>query len=172
MMWLYGVLAFVAAQRLIELHVARKHADALLARGGIEIAREQHPWFIALHAAWLLAMFDFVPPTAMPNWSLLAAFALLQCARIWVIASLGPNWTTRVITVPGAPLVRKGPYRFVRHPNYAIVALEIAFLPLAFGAWTIAAAFTIANAVLLTWRIKAEDRAIAPPIQRQLHLDQ
>jgi methyltransferase len=161
-MWLFAVLSVVAVQRLIELRVAQRHTRALLSRGGIEIARGQHQWFIVLHACWLLAMFDFVPATATPNWLLLVAFALLQCARIWVIMSLGPYWTTRVITVPTAPLVRRGPYRFLRHPNYAIVALEIALLPLAFGAPTIALLFSIANAMLVAWRLRAEDGALSP----------
>lgn len=160
-MWIYPVLAIVAVQRLIELRVAEQRTRALLARGGIEIAREQHPWFVALHSSWLLAMLIFVPAAAIPNRWLLVAFALLQCGRIWVITSLGPYWTTRVITVPNAPLVRRGPYRFLRHPNYAIVVLEIGLLPLAFGAWEIAAFFSIANAILLTWRIRAEDSALS-----------
>jgi methyltransferase len=159
---LYVVLALVAAQRIVELCYARRNTRALLARGGVETARAQHPWFVTLHAAWLLAMLVFVPARTPPDWWLLGAFALLQGARIWVIASLGPYWTTRLITLPGAPLVRRGPYRLLRHPNYAIVALEIAALPLAFGAWIIALVFSAANAALLTWRIKAEDAALAP----------
>jgi methyltransferase len=98
----------------------------------------------------------------MPNVALLAIFVLSQLARLWIIASLGPYWTTRVITLPGAPLVREGPYAFMRHPNYAIVCIEIAILPLAFGAWQIALFFTVANAALLAWRIRAEDAALDP----------
>jgi methyltransferase len=159
--WLYGILGLVALQRLIELRIARRNTRALLARGGIEVARGQYPWFVALHAAWLLAMLLFISPAVAPNWWLLAAYTVLQGARVWVITTLGPYWTTRVITIPGAPLVRSGPYRFLRHPNYAVVALEIAVLPLAFGAWGIALFFSVANVVLLSLRIKAEEAALS-----------
>src|SRR5262249_24074026 len=93
---------------------------------------------------------------------LLAAFAILQGLRLWVLLSLGRYWTTRIITVPGAPLVRRGPYRFLRHPNYLVVAAEIAMLPLAFGAWVVAVVFSALNAALLAWRIALEDQALAP----------
>jgi methyltransferase len=93
---------------------------------------------------------------------LLLAFAVLQGLRLWVLMSLGRYWTTRVITLPDAPLVRRGPYRFLRHPNYLVVAAEIAVLPLAFGAWAVAAVFSALNAALLAWRISLEDHALAP----------
>ena len=153
---LWWILAAVALLRVAELLYAARNTRRLLARGAIEIAREQYPWFIALHAAWLLAMFFFIPPaTAAES---LSPRSLRPCAtaRVWIIATLGPYWTTRVITSPGAPLVRRGPYAFVRHPNYAIVCIEIAVLPLAFGAWQIALIFTGANAALLAWRIRVE----------------
>jgi methyltransferase len=86
----------------------------------------------------------------------------MQAARLWCILSLGPWWTTRIITVPGAPLVRRGPYRFIRHPNYAVVVVEIAALPMVFGAWRIALIFSLFNAALLAWRIHVEGRALAP----------
>ena len=92
----------------------------------------------------------------------LGAFAGLQALRLWIIHSLGPFWTTRVITLPGAPLVRRGPYRFLRHPNYVVVVAEIAVLPLVFGAWRIAAVFSVLNLALLAWRIRIEQRALAP----------
>ena len=85
---------------------------------------------------------------------------LVQPLRIWIIASLGPYWTTRIITVPGEPLVRRGPYRFFRHPNYIVVCAEIGVLPLAFGAVEIAIVFSILNAALLSWRIRVEERAL------------
>lgn len=154
------VLAFVGVQRLAELVYAERNTRRLLARGGAEYARWQHPWFVALHAAWLIGLAVFVPWTAAVNWPLLVCFALLQLARVWVIASLGPYWTTRLIALPGAPLVRQGPYRFMRHPNYAIVAAEIAVLPLAFGAWEIAAIFTVLNAALLACRMRPENGSL------------
>ncbi|HTU69169.1 MAG TPA: isoprenylcysteine carboxylmethyltransferase family protein [Candidatus Baltobacteraceae bacterium] len=157
---LYWTLLFVALLRLVELRYAGRNTQRLLAGGGIEVARRQYPWFVALHAAWLLSMAVFIPASAAPSMPLLAVFALAQIARVWVIATLGPYWTTRVITVPGAPLIRRGPYALMRHPNYAIVCVEIAVLPLAFGAWIIALTFSAANAVLIGWRIRCEDAAL------------
>jgi methyltransferase len=113
-----------------------------------------------LHGGWLAAIFATIPPDAAVNWWLASTFALLQIGRIWVLASLGRYWTTRIITVPGAALVRRGPYRWIRHPNYVIVAGEIALLPLAFGAWRIALGFSIANMALIAWRIRIENRAL------------
>jgi methyltransferase len=154
------IVAIVALLRVAELLYAGRNTRRLLARGGLEIAREQYPWFIALHATWLLSLLVFVPANTVPNLYLLAVFALAQLARVWIIATLGTFWTTRVITLPGVPLVRRGPYRFIRHPNYAIVCIEIAVLPLAFGAWPIALFFSLANATLVAWRIHAEDAAL------------
>jgi len=157
---LWIVLALVAAQRVVELVYARRNERRLLATGGVEAGASHYPLIVAVHAAWLLAMAVTIPPQTPPNWWLLGAYVLLQAARVWVIASLGPYWTTRVVTVPGTVLVRRGPYRYLRHPNYAIVAAEIAVLPLAFGAVAIAVAFTVLNAAVLTWRIRVEDGAL------------
>ena len=154
------VLAFVALQRAIELVYAQRNTRALLARGAHEVAAWQYPLFVALHGSWLLAMLAFIPARAPANWWLLGPVALLQVARIWVIVSLGPYWTTRIITLPAAPLVRTGPYAFFPHPNYAIVCLEIALVPAAFGAWWIVGIFTLLNAALLTVRIRAENRVL------------
>jgi len=158
---LYVILALVALQRIAEMFYAERNTRALRARGAIEIAPEQHPFFISLHAGWLLAMALFVPPASVPNWYLVGFFFVLQALRVWVLATLGPYWTTRIITLPDAPLIRGGPYRFMKHPNYTIVVLEIAVLPLAFGAVTIAAIFSVLNAALLTWRIRIENAALA-----------
>lgn len=160
MTWLYGSLLFVAAQRMAELLYARANTRRALASGGIEIAARQHGWIVALHTAWLVAMLAFVPHAREPNFILLGLYAVLQLARIWTIRSLGPYWTTRVITFPDRPLVRRGPYRFMRHPNYAIVACEIALLPLAFGAWQIAAVFTALNTIALFFRLRVENPAL------------
>jgi methyltransferase len=156
------IVAIVALLRIVELLYAGRNTRRLLARGGVEFARAQYPWFVALHAAWLLSLLVFIPADTSPNWYLLGVFALAQVARVWIIATLGSFWTTRVITLPGAPLVRRGPYRFLRHPNYAIVCIEIAVLPLAFGAWPIALFFSLANAGLVAWRIRVEDAALDP----------
>jgi len=142
---LYLVLGLVVLQRLGELVLAARNTRALLAAGGIELDAGFYPLFVLLHAAWLASLVLFVPASVIVSWPLLGLFAALQAARIWVIASLGRYWTTRLIVVPGRPLITSGPYRFLRHPNYLIVSAEIAALPLAFGAVAIAAIFSAAN---------------------------
>jgi methyltransferase len=156
------VVAVVALERLAELWQARRNTRALLDAGGVEVGRGHYPLIVALHAAWLLAILLAVPREAGVSVPLLVAFAALQGLRLWVLMSLGRYWTTRVITLPGVPLVRRGPYRYLRHPNYLVVAAEIAVLPLAFGAWGVAAVFSFLNAALLAWRISLEDHALAP----------
>lgn len=158
---LYVILALVAAQRAGELVYAERNTRRLRARGAREVAAWQHPFFVALHALWLLALLFFVSPNTVPNWWLVGGFFILQLARLWVLTTLGPYWTTRIMTLPDAPLVRRGPYRFMKHPNYAIVALELAVLPLAFGAWRLALVFTVLNTLLLAFRIRAEENALA-----------
>lgn len=158
---LYAVLAFVALERVAEAIYGERNARALLRLGAREVAVVQYPFLVVLHAAWLLSMLLFVPAYAPVSWPLIAAYGALQIARLWVFAALGPRWTARIVVLPGAPLVRTGPYRFLRHPNYAIVVLEIALLPAAFGAYWIAAAFSVLNAPLLWWRVRAEDAALA-----------
>lgn len=160
MNWLYGTLLFVAAQRCAELLYARANTRRALAAGGKEIAAQQYPWIVALHAAWLAAMLLFIPRSAEPNFWLLGIYLLLQLARIWSIASLGHYWTTRIITFPERPLIARGPYRYLRHPNYAIVACEIAVVPLVFGAWQIATLFSALDAIALIARIRAENPAL------------
>ncbi len=156
------IVVLVAAQRLAELAYARRNEAALLRRGGVEIGRRHYPLFPLLHGAWLAALLLLVPGDTPIAWPFLALFLLLQALRLWVMASLGPYWTTRVITLPQEQLVRRGPYRFLRHPNYVVVAAEIAVLPLVFGAWRIALVFSLLNAALLFWRIRLEERALAP----------
>ncbi len=155
------VIVLVALARLVELVVANRHTRALLAQGAVEIGRYQYPYIVALHALWLVAMLVVVPFDMPADWYWLGLFVALQAGRVWVIASLGRFWTTRIITLPNAPLIRRGPYRFLRHPNYVIVALEIPVLPLAFGAWSVALGFGLVNLGLLAWRISIENRALA-----------
>lgn len=155
------VVGLVALQRLAELVHAARNTRALLRRGAVEIGRRHYPLFIALHGGLLVAMLVLVPGDAPVVWPMLALLVLLQLARVWVIATLGPYWTTRIITLPEAPLVRRGPYRWVRHPNYLIVALEVFALPLTFAAWPLALAFGAANLALLWFRIGVEDAALA-----------
>ncbi len=160
LLWL--VLGLVAVQRLAELIHSRRNTRRLLAEGAHEVGAGHYPLIVGLHAAWLLALLLLVPSEAPVNWPLLALFLALQAARLWVLASLGRLWTTRIIILPGAPLVRRGPYRYLRHPNYLVVAAEIAVLPLVFGAWGIALVFSLLNLVLLIQRIRIEDAALAP----------
>jgi methyltransferase len=148
-------------QRLVEIFYAQRNTQKLLAQGGVEIGAGHYPLIVLLHAAWLVWMLVFIPPYTQPNWWLLGLYALVQPLRVWVITTLGPYWTTRVITMPNAPLVRGGPYRIFRHPNYVVVCLEIALLPLAFHAVEIAIVFSFLNAALLSHRIRVEERALA-----------
>jgi methyltransferase len=159
---LYAVLGLVVLQRGAELVLAAWNTRRLRARGAIEIDPGGYPWFVALHGAWLASLFLLVSADVAPSWPLLGIFAVLQGGRLWVIATLGPRWTTRIIVLPGAKPVETGPYRYLRHPNYAVVAGEIAVLPLAFGAIPIAEVFSAINIVLIARRIAIEDHALAP----------
>ena len=156
------VVGLVAAMRLGELAYSARNARALKENGAVELGASHYPLVVALHAAWLLALLAFVPWNAAVNWIWLGLFLALQVMRVWTIASLGRFWTARVYSLPAAPLVRRGPYRLVAHPNYLIVVGEIAVLPLVFGAWRIALIFSLLNAALLAWRIHIEERGLAP----------
>lgn len=159
-MWLWPILALVAAQRLWELGLAGRNTKRLRAEGAVEVGADHYPLFIVLHTSWLAAIAVFTPWTTVPDPGWLALYVVLQFGRLWVITSLGRFWTTRIITLPGAPLQTGGPYRFIRHPNYVIASLEILVLPLAFGQVWIALVSGIANALLVAWRIRIEDRAL------------
>lgn len=154
------IIGLVAAQRLAELAYARRNTRALLAKGAVEVGRAHYPLFVLLHGSWLVAIVAMLSPSPPIHWPALAALVVLQALRLWVIATLGPYWTTRIVTLPDAPLVRGGPYRFLRHPNYAVVVGEIAVLPLVFGQVGVAIVFSILNAALLWWRIRIEDQAL------------
>lgn len=155
------IVALVALQRLGELVHARRNTRRLLAEGAVEVGADHYPLFILLHGAWLLALLLAVPEDAPLHWPLIGLFAALLAARVWTIASLGKYWTTRIITLPGAPLVKRGPYRFLHHPNYLVVIAEIAILPLAFGAWEIALVFSLMNLLLLRHRVRVEEAALS-----------
>ncbi len=155
------LLAFVTAQRLGELVLARRNTRRLLARGAYEVGAGHYPLIVALHAAWLAGLWWLGWDERVDSlW--LAAYALLQVFRGWILASLGERWTTRIIVLPGEPLVRRGPYRFIPHPNYLLVAAEIAVLPLVLGLGWWALLFSVLNALVLWVRIRAEGRALAP----------
>ena len=153
------ILTVVTVQRLAELWLSNRNTRRLVDQGAVEIGRSHYPLLVAVHVAWLAALWWSAPEQPI-NWPLVVLFALLQLARLWVITSLGPRWTTRIIVLPGVPLVRAGPYRFVDHPNYVIVALEIAILPLAFGLVEWALFFSVLNAAVLTVRIRIENQAL------------
>ena len=153
------ILTLVSAQRLGELVLARKNTARLMAQGGVETGAGHYPLIVALHAAWLVGLFLLAWDRPV-NWFWMGVFVLLQLGRVWVIASLGERWTTRIITVPGEPLIRRGPYRFVSHPNYLVVAAEIAVLPLAFDLIAFAAVFSVLNALILAIRIRAESAVL------------
>lgn len=161
-----ALLLLVGAERLVELAISRRNAAWAFARGGVESGRRHFFWMKLLHAAFLpacalevLAMpRPFRPALGVP---MLALALLAQALRYWAISSLGRRWNVRVIVVPGEPAITTGPYRYLRHPNYAAVVIEGLALPLAYGAWWTALAFTALNAVLLTVRIRCEERALA-----------
>ena len=156
----HAVLAFALLQRGAELWLAHRNTAPLIRAGAVEVDRAGYKWFVALHAAWLAALVIFVPPAMPPIGPLLTVFGVLQLGRVWVIASLGHRWTTRLIVLPDASPVTTGPYRWLNHPNYLIVTAEIAILPLAFAAVAIAVVFSACNGLLLARRIRLEDTAL------------
>ena len=153
------LLGLVTLERVAELALARRNTQMLLRQGAVEHASGHYPLIVLLHAAWLAALWLWgrEQPVSLP-W--LAAFLLLQALRVWVLATLGPRWTTRIIVKPGAPLVARGPYQWFSHPNYLVVVGEIAVLPLCLGLHELALAFSLANAAVLTVRIRAENAAL------------
>ncbi len=153
------ILGLVTLSRAVELPIARANTSRLLASGGREVAPGHYPLIVALHVAWLAALWWLAPsrPVSLP---LLALFGVIELARIWVVQTLGRRWTTRIIVVPGETLVRRGPYKFLDHPNYLVVVAEIAILPWVFGLWQVALIFSILNAALLAVRIREENRAL------------
>ena len=153
------ILALVTLQRLGELWLSNRNTQRLLAQGAHEHAPEHYRWIVAVHLLWLVALWVLAPGRAIDGFWL-AMFVLIEIVRIWVLASLGPRWTTRIIVVPDAKLVRRGPYRWVNHPNYLVVIAEIAVLPLVFGLWQVALVFSLINAAALHVRIGEEDRAL------------
>jgi methyltransferase len=159
--FIYAIIAAVALQRLGEVAYAARNTRALKARGGLEVGASHYPFMVALHAGWLIAIVVALPSPPQFNVVAFAVFLVMQVLRLWILKTLGPYWTTRIISVPDAPLIRTGPYRYVRHPNYVIVAIEILMLPLSFGEWQVAVVFSVLNALMLAWRIHVEERALS-----------
>ncbi len=164
MSWAAIILALVTAQRLGELVLARRNTSRLMAQGAHEVGAAHYPLIVAMHAGWLLGLWYFAVLRAPPGQDVslvwLGVFVLLQLARVWVIASLGGRWTTRIIVLPGAPLIKRGLYRFVSHPNYWVVAGELLALPLAFGFVWYGLVFTAINAAMMWVRIRMEAAAL------------
>jgi methyltransferase len=154
------ILGFVTLQRAAELVISSHNTRKLMARGAVEVAPRHYPLIVAVHAAWLIALWIFGHDQAV-NVVALFGYLVLQGLRLWVMGTLGSRWTTRIIVLPERPLVSAGPYRFLPHPNYAVVAGEIAVLPLAFDLPWLAAVFTVLNAAVLAIRIRAENQALA-----------
>ncbi len=153
------LLALVTVGRLGELVIARRNTVALLRLGAVEIAPGHYPAIVALHAAWLAALWIYGSGQPL-NAFWLSAFVALQGARIWVLTTLGSRWTTRIIVQPGESLIARGPYRFVSHPNYIVVIGEIAVLPLCLGLPWVALVFSVLNAGALAIRIRAENAGL------------
>jgi methyltransferase len=154
-----AILAFVTLERLFELWLAGRNTRRLLGRGAREHGANHYPFIVALHALWLASLWWFARSSPIDSFWL-AIFVLLEVGRVWVLATLGRRWTTRIIVDPKEELVESGPYRFVNHPNYWVVIGEIGVLPLVFGLWQIALIFTLLNAAVLTVRIREENRAL------------
>lgn len=156
-------ILFLALLRLGELLLARRNERWLLSHGAVEYGREHYPYIVSLHVLFFLSLiveylFDPAESFSVP---LLVLYLLVLAFKAWAVFSLGKYWNTKIYRVPGSRLVRKGPYRFMKHPNYVAVAAEIALIPLIFHLYVTAVVFTLLNAAMLTVRIREENRALA-----------
>ena len=158
------VVSIVIIQRLVELRIAKANEKQMKAEGAYEVGARHYPLIVLLHTAFFVSLLVEVlvqKPTLSPIWGILVAvFLFTQVLRIWCLTSLGKYWNTKIIILPGADVVMKGPYRFIRHPNYVIVAIEIVVLPMMFGAYFTALLFTVLNAWMMSVRIPQEERAL------------
>jgi len=160
-------LGLLALERLLELFLSRRNARQAVAAGAIEAGRGHYPVMVAFHSLFLLscAAEVLLVPRAFPGalgWAALGVAVLAQGLRYWAVVSLGPRWNTRVLVWPGVPPVTSGPYRFLRHPNYLAVVLEMVAVPLVDGAWVTALVFSLGNLLLLAVRIRSEEKALGP----------
>ncbi|WP_046175857.1 isoprenylcysteine carboxyl methyltransferase family protein [Domibacillus indicus] len=157
-------ISFLCAQRLLELVIARRNEKWMISQGGYEAGARHYPFMVALHVSFFASLIAEVVllgksiSLAWPVW--LVLFLLAQLGRVWTLRSLGPFWNTKIIVLPGAKIVKKGPYRWVRHPNYIIVTMELIIIPLLFQAYYTALIFTFLNALMLAVRIGAEEQAL------------
>ena len=154
------ILLLVTAQRLSELVIAKRNTTALKAQGAIEHGASHYPVMVLLHASWLLGLWWF-GWAATVVWPFMFMYGVLQLFRLWILLSIGRRWTTRILTVPGEKLVARGPYKFIRHPNYTLVLLEVPLLPLALGLQGFALVFGLLNIAMLAWRISVEEKALS-----------
>ena len=154
------ILTLVTLQRLGELVLARHNTQKLLARGAVEIGAAHYPLIVSVHAAWIAALWVLGRDQEV-DFLALAAFIVMQGLRIWILATLGSRWTTRILVLPGEPLIATGPYRYLPLPNYAVVIAEIALLPLALHLPWVALVFTALNAAVIMIRLRSESRALA-----------
>ena len=161
MMFAILILGFVTLQRMGELVLSQRNTARLRAKGAQEAGAAHYPLIVALHAAWLAGLW-FLAMRLPVDLVWLGVFILLQAVRVWVIATLGERWTTRIIVLPDAPLVASGPYRFLSHPNYCVVAAEILVLPLVFGLLWYGLVFSLLNGLILWLRIRTESAALHP----------
>jgi len=151
----------VLAQRGCEELYSQRNTRALLKAGAVEVGREYYPVVAVAHLAWIGSLVLLLPPESRLSTPLLAAFVALQVVRYWAIGTLGPYWTHRIITLAGAPRIRRGPYRYTAHPNYAVSIGETFLLPLAFGGWALALIMTAVWSAVISYKIVLEERALA-----------
>ncbi|MGM8211576.1 isoprenylcysteine carboxyl methyltransferase family protein [Virgibacillus sp. W0430] len=164
--WFFvGIVLFIIGQRLTELHIAKRNEEWMKKRGGLEVGQKHYKWFIVLHTMFFITMILEVlyktPAQLSINYFLLFIFCLTQVARIWCIQTLGRFWNTKIIVLPKVALIKKGPYKYVKHPNYIIVGVELFIIPLLFGAVWTALIFPLLHILLLTVRIPEENAALA-----------
>ena len=153
-------MIFIILQRFAELLYSNYNTKKLLKNGAKEYNSKHYPLFIILHTCWIVSLVLFIDHNDKPKTSLIVLFFILQFLRLWVLLTLGKYWTTRIIYLEGTKLVKKGPYKWLKHPNYIIVFFEILILPLAFNSWIIAIIFTIFNTILLLYRISIENKVL------------
>jgi methyltransferase len=152
----------VLCQRGIEEWYSARNTRHLISQGAREVGGDYYPVVAVTHLGWIASLFALIPADAPVYWPLIALYLLLQVARYWIIFSLGPYWTHRIFTLKGAPIVRRGPYRCVRHPNYVVTIAETFVLPAAFGAFALAVIMTCIWGAVIAYKIVLEDAALMP----------
>jgi methyltransferase len=174
LLFFYLIFTLVIAQRLVELLIAKRNEKSLLAKGAYEVGASHYPFMILLHVSFFISLLIevlYFKSVITPNYVLFAAFLLLQLGRVWCLVSLGSFWNTKIIILPGANVVAKGPYAFIRHPNYLVVCLEIVLLPLIFQAYFTMICYTILNFCILLVRIPTEEKALKEATNYRLYIE-